>query len=383
MPEEDLRRGRRYIVDIMIGRMIKGRWLPHLIQVVSQTRRAKQQASDGCQWHETRLKRLWSSPLGEKLDLEGHQDLEVGACYYLKPRWIYRHTRRYRIDHSEATTIVKSTYYSDVVSASANYGRHPLFGQWIAQFDRDKRRWAHKLFTSFRSYTLDDVRGLFRQIYTEMIPEHHKSRAYFVGLRGDLQAKSGSHMTVYFRQANSEVGHRSFTHLLELHEDVLRGNVGRVIFLDDFTGTGNEATRYLGRELEKNAWLRTLPITLFFLSGFEEAIARIRSEVSGIDITVDAAEKLDDSRRAFSPSNRLFSAEAERREAEEYFRQAALSFLPEGKEAIALGYGNCQALVAFPWNTPNDTLPIFWACAESFKGRQLRKPWIPLYPRFG
>ena len=46
------------------------------------------------------------------------------------------------------------------------------------------------------------------------------------------------------------------------------------------------------------------------------------------------------------------------------------------KKEFALGYGNAQQLIAFYYNTPTCTLPIFWK-----EGMYNGKKWIPLFLR--
>jgi hypothetical protein len=39
-----------------------------------------------------------------------------------------------------------------------------------------------------------------------------------------------------------------------------------------------------------------------------------------------------------------------------------------------LGYGDCQLMVGFHHNTPDNTLPVFWAAGSAEK-------WHPIFPR--
>jgi hypothetical protein len=79
--------------------------------------------------------------------------------------------------------------------------------------------------------------------------------------------------------------------------------------------------------------------------------------------------------KLFDEANRLFSPE-EKAPVEEFLRRYGERVYPPsrfGSIATPFGYRNGQAMVAFFYNTPSNTLPIFWSVANG---------WKPILQRF-
>lgn len=89
-------------------------------------------------------------------------------------------------------------------------------------------------------------------------------------------------------------------------------------------------------------------------------------------VRIQPSRNLDDEDRAFSEHNDLYDSPEERRYAESIFRHIGQQLQRDNP----LGWGNCQALVAFENTVPNDSLPVFWSA-----GTVDEKPWVPLMPR--
>lgn len=149
----------------------------------------------------------------------------------------------------------------------------------------------------------------------------------------------------------------------------------KVVLLDDFVGTGSSAMS-LYEELKIK-----MPVNSkwFCLSVACMERGAKRLEDNGIEVFSDVHKP------AFSYRSSVFGY-PDRMKPIKVFAEKYGSLLyhkkpySKGMELYIgpLGYGNCQALVAFDHTTPNNTLPILW---ESKKKRDSHERWKPLFPR--
>ena len=106
----------------------------------------------------------------------------------------------------------------------------------------------------------------------------------------------------------------------------------------------------------------------------------MQSSLSAHNVRVFVAETLYSKDRAFSVANSLWDSEGDLDDTRLWCSELGKSLLhgqfPDAEDH-ALGWRGSEALIAFHYNVPNNTLPIFWAKGE-FRG----KTWQPLLPRF-
>jgi hypothetical protein len=106
--------------------------------------------------------------------------------------------------------------------------------------------------------------------------------------------------------------------------------------------------------------------------GFEEGVMRVEATVERLDLPlrIVVCDMLDEAARCFSEASPVFSDSEERLTAERMVKELG--------DAIGsdepLGTGNCQALVVFEHNCPNNSLPVLWKEGSEFL-------WRPLFPR--
>jgi hypothetical protein len=136
---------------------------------------------------------------------------------------------------------------------------------------------------------------------------------------------------------------------------------------------GNLRIGYLAKLSEEVGHiLSSRPFRVFFvaISGFEKALARVEEKIETLklNITVHLCDGLNDSHRCFSERSGIYSSENERMAATDIAYRKGVALCKQAP----LGYGDCQALVVFSHNCPNNTLPILWD-----HGRH----WTPLFRR--
>ena len=198
------------------------------------------------------------------------------------------------------------------------------------------------------------------------------SKTRFIGMGNP--AESGYHLLYFFRQEN-RLNKKLFIHG---HEALLQASTrngisdkhqcSRYVFIDDFCGTGKQAERY-SKELvpqiksnhpDSNVWYCPLIAT-------ELGLEHVRENAS-FD-TRKTVLTLDDTFKCFSDKSRYFRKEQNQLKIDskllcEYYGNALVKSDPDCGQP--LGYDDSQLLISFHHNTPNNTLPIFWATEDGF-----------------
>jgi hypothetical protein len=116
------------------------------------------------------------------------------------------------------------------------------------------------------------------------------------------------------------------------------------------------------------------------LAGYENCIGSLY-RLHQLDVeNVFAARILREADRAFSPESALWDTDTDRELARTWcfdIGRQLLAGTDLDPERDALGWQDGQALLVFQHNTPNNTLPLFWA-AGIVNGR----PWTNLFDRY-
>jgi len=203
----------------------------------------------------------------------------------------------------------------------------------------------------------------------------------FVGMGNP--AESGTHLLYYFRQEN-RLPKSLFVHQHELltsaandpDADFSPPNLKRIVFIDDFCGSGEQSVRYsrkVLRVLDDVAKKRGSEVTYsyFVLFGTEDGLAHARSE-SEFDV-VDAVSTLDSTDQTFGADSRIF------RRPPGAIAAATSKYLAfhYGRELFPrwpLGFEDNQLLLAFHHNIPDNSLPILWF-------DEGEPTWAAIFPR--
>ena len=233
------------------------------------------------------------------------------------------------------------------------------------------------LSVSVRSNLLN--RDDFDAIHRGFLRELRATR--FLGIGNP--AESGTHLLYDFRLANN-LPVKSFVNLHELFSGPLGDadttwvfrDVTRIVFVDDFCGTGGQAIdfgrkvvallRHVARrtEIALEVWYLTLLAT-------ESGLARIRQQ--GIYDHIASVSELDRSYRTFGEDSQIYENAPGELSLQDG-RQIAAHYGRRLNRQHPLGYKRSQLLLGFRHNIPNNTLPIF-------SYHRVRPPWRPLFPR--
>ena len=152
-------------------------------------------------------------------------------------------------------------------------------------------------------------------------------------------------------------------------------DVAGIVFVDDFIGTGRTAPRELRTILLPIADLlaqRHIDVLVVAVTGFSDAAAKIDRALAKIvrRSRVSICDPLSESDKCFSEKSQILPDEAKRVRA----REIVASYGRKVTKQNPLGFGNCQALVAFENTCPNNSLPVLWAHGP-------HNSWRPLFSR--
>jgi hypothetical protein len=274
---------------------------------------------------------------------------------------------------------------------------------WLANFtglavdDQKERLHALFLLSHFMYFGHRQIRQLikamFRDSFKYPIVEHirqsngdtkdhiflekkfleHVAKTRFIGLGNP--SESGCHVLYYFRQMNGlpkdifVQGHEL------LGATPVPGFPGpeHFVFIDDFCGSGETALKARALVETLRRMHPTSKIDHLMLFGCEAGIQMLRA--AGIFDRIEAVIELDASFRCFGTASRYFNTTPDEVEAATARRtcEAYGNFLVP---SAPLGFNDCQLLLSFHHNTPDNTLPIFWA------GPFENAKWSPLFPRY-
>ena len=218
----------------------------------------------------------------------------------------------------------------------------------------------------------------FDLVRTGFLSELRQTR--FLGLGNP--AESGTHLLYDFRIANRlPVGvfanpHNLFTGRLDDPTTAWDREVRRLIFLDDFCGSGMQGLE-MGRKyvsLMNDVAHRTgIELECWYLTMLGTSAGLDKVRASGLFRYVEAVSELDDTYRIFGEDSQIFRDAppgVTRSEAERMAKYYGYRLAP----TQPLGFEDCQLLLGFHHNVPDNTLPIV------SRERQ-NPPWFPIFPR--
>jgi hypothetical protein len=252
--------------------------------------------------------------------------------------------------------------------------------EWLHNFTGEvfsleyERKLALWLLSNFVYYNSDEVKHLCRLLYRDFVHDMllrteyrllepliaakealKSTRFYCLGRPGE----SGAYILYYFRQENN----LPLTHFIS-DPDKLEDTVKYIVFIDDVVLSGTQADKYLKKIIPELSEGKEV-ILLTFVSTSEAM-----QLLSANNIKVISNISLDERSRCFSESSAVFNDFKNHREncqkLSTYYGEKIAPGLP-------LGYKDGQYTFGFFYNTPDNTLPIFWS---------QRSGWKPIVKRY-
>lgn len=287
----------------------------------------------------------------------------------------------------------------------------PVIEQWLdnfvgafctAELERDH---ALYLLSKFLYFGRKEIRSLLGAMFSDLIRQplmmlardrlngssdflavHNEygteiDKTCFLGLGNP--AESGTHILYYFRQAN-RIPSRFFPNLHDLftgklndpHTSWQNVNIQRLIFVDDFCGTGSQAEGIgkkivpLLRDVSNRSGVN---IEVWYLTLFATSAGLERLRLTRLFDRVECVSELDETYRLFDDKSQFYIQPPEgidRQDAEAIVRGYGQQLWP----SAPLGFGDCQLLIGFHHNVPDNTLPII-------SQEHATVPWRAVFPR--
>lgn len=274
-----------------------------------------------------------------------------------------------------------------IMLTSAIVWKHELTNKelekWLSNFKGEvfdkpyERSLALWLLANFVYYNENEVRHLCKTLYRDFI---HKmllevntsgldiensikkildtSRFYHLGRLGE----SGAYILYYFRQEN-ELPLNNFI----FYPDELPEKVKTIAYIDDVTlsvGQQGQAVGYIEKTREK--YFKEKRCLLLTFIATDKTIEYLEKK----GITVISSIILEERNKCFSKESIVFHyfndhLEDCKKFAEHYGKKL--------RPRNPLGYNNSQFIFGFFYNTPDNSLPIFWAANNS---------WHPIIKRY-
>ena len=228
---------------------------------------------------------------------------------------------------------------------------------------RDVRAFCKNLFDEYIHKKLVEYRieNRYQDLNTEKQIAHILDSTCFLAMGND--SESGANVLYYFRQIN-KLSRSVFDKNLDVEYENL-------VFVDDVSVSGAQALQYIPSV--QQAVKHQKSYYLAFLASREAT-----DELKHISVEVICCNYLTDRERCFSKDSYVFSTEAKQQfipitaKMCEYYGKKITKGHVEA-EGYPLGFDQGQCLFCFFYNTPDNTLPIFWCNGHG---------WKPLFTRY-
>lgn len=274
-----------------------------------------------------------------------------------------------------------------IMLTSAIVWKHELtekeIEKWLSNFKGEafdthyERRLALWLLANFVHYNENEVRHLCKTLYHDFI---HRMLVDKIGIESDIEnsikgvlntsrfyylgrpGESGAFLLYYFRQEN----------ILPLDNFIFRPEdlsekISTIVFIDDVTlseGKRGQAVGYIEKVM-KSYFQNKRSVLITFI-----ATKKTIEDLEKKGTVVISCIVLDERNKCFSNESNVFH----------YFKnhldnckKFAEHYGKKLRPSYPLGYKNGQFVFGFFYNTPDNSLPIFWAENNS---------WYPIMKRY-
>ena len=232
---------------------------------------------------------------------------------------------------------------------------------WLEQFDKADLDVAARILDAVMFIGHEQIKTKYRELLQGLDgwhedPRHRRGRWYFVPFSGST-GESGDSMVHVFRMATA-MTRRNYNPLFVHRSELVSLRLtpeDTVILIDDFSGTGRQATKAWNEVFSEI--LSEEPRTyLLLVAATQGAVEKVREET---DMELICGTILDKRHNLFDPLCKYFE-DVEKTRIEKYCRKADRKF-PKGS-------GDAGLLVAFAHRCPNNSLPILHADHDDWSG---------------
>ncbi|MBE9128316.1 hypothetical protein IQ258_19640 [Coleofasciculus sp. LEGE 07081] len=226
---------------------------------------------------------------------------------------------------------------------------------------------------------IENIKSNFNvSAYSNMIEQEYNTqlmRVRFLGVGNP--SESGTHLLYYYRQEN-RLPKELFIHADQIFDrstgklEFADESVDWYIFLDDFCGSGEQVGRRLSKlskEIKELDGKKRVSYHMLV------ATSRGLSEISTVPDIDDHSVvlELDDTFRILDPQSRYLTNFSQQDKTD--IQNVCAKYGTLLFASHPLGYRDCQLLLSFHHNTPDNSLPILWAPPSSID-------WHPVLDRY-
>lgn len=300
---------------------------------------------------------------------------------------------------------------------------NPSIEKWLSNFSSDKEK-LHALyllskFMYFGAVPMRNLlKSLFRDLYrypliesirknnkdtliVDLIEEKFKEEeknTRFIGVGNP--SESGAHLLYFFRQEN-KLSKKLFVYTDEILDrsgialKLRFPEVKHYVFIDDFCGSGSQATSddYNIRPCVDEIRKLSTDIQISYLMLFATSSGIKNVKISRLYDRVEAVIELDDTYKCFDANSRVFPQRDNLYFEKDFTKEFCYRLgrplfyninqkeghsgdkLEKLSDSAALGWRDCQLLLGFFHNTPDNTLPIIWYDEDDID-------WFPIFKRY-
>lgn len=238
--------------------------------------------------------------------------------------------------------------------------------KWLTHFSEEEQKLLLELLSKFYYYSEEKIKVKTKELYDKFVFEHNDIAEQVVYSKV-FKEYGASYSDILFTSfwLNNNLSDQSEPNLYQLIKD---GSVpSKVAIVDDYSGTGKTLIKTLDKLIQANANAANATYYFLALHITNRALLQIKeySDNTGVRIEVVFLEK---SEETFKHGYLYEEVDAI---AKKHTYEAMCNKLAVNKDFI-LGFEEVESLVAFHYNTPNNTLGLFWQDLSDF---------VALFPR--
>lgn len=262
-------------------------------------------------------------------------------------------------------TRIETERFDDIEHAVSTFGDHEGVGharvvRWMNQFDEDHWVLAGSLLRATKYYGASNIRAMTRELCLGIVKQFQnvkRSEIAFVSI-----GEPGSSSEIIIRSLRGvKAANRSRKLRMADLANVNPDEVSVIVFIDDFSGTGNQLREWWDTVEMLVAPIGAIVVVALLVMNYK-AQGKIESFADEC-VWVHFLEKRFD---VLSDENEEFT-DSDQDVIRNYCKRTGC------RDALLNGKGDCGLLVAFKHGCPNNSLPILW-----WDNNQ----WLPLFKRY-
>ncbi|MCT4612229.1 MAG: hypothetical protein N4A47_02515 [Clostridia bacterium] len=244
-------------------------------------------------------------------------------------------------------------------------------GRFLCQLDTDKElgNMLLELVNKYNYYSKQKIVNIMSDFYQKIVYELRleKSHTIYSRIEDDSKIDSSNSFLEEFKYVNDITNY--YSHSIEkLSIDDIK-KIKNIVFLDDIIGTGETVKSFFEKNIDK---LKEVKCYIFCIELLEESKLLLESffkkkNIECVIIYHNLHKKAFSERYIFHENWDENEKKLQKFERELWGKQSE----------FILGYRNCQAMISFFRNTPNNTISSFWFENKNWKGlfpREKEKP---------